>query len=348
MITANKFMRANYGAALRSYLVDEVKLERLVDFGDLPVFGDATTYPIIIISAKVDRAAQPIEYALMKTLEPDNLDAAVIATANKMPESAFSGSNWSLVSNSKQAILDKLQACSTPLLKVIDSKIQYGLKTGFNQAFVIDEATRDKLIAEDASSVEIIKPFLVGEDINRYTINFQDRYLIWTYIGVPIGKYQAIYKHLQQYQQQLEKRWDKGNYWWELRHCDYYPDFEKPKIIFPDIANGCQFAYSIDGDFSINTTYFMASNNIFLLAVLNSSLIEFFYRSKTAIYRGGYLRFFTQYVNETPIRGIAFTTAHERRTVYLDEARQLYSQYIADNNVLLLLRFVKPNLTQQP
>ncbi len=348
MITANKFMRANYGAALRSYLINEVKLERLVDFGDLPVFGDATTYPIIIISAKAEREARPIEYALMKTLEPESLDTSVRATMNKMPESAFSGTNWSLVSNSKQAILDKLQARSIPLMKIIESKIQYGLKTGFNQAFVIDKATRDRLIAEDARSAEIIKPFLVGEDIHRYTINFQDRYLIWTYMGVPIHKYQAIYKHLQQYQRQLEKRWDKGNYWWELRPCDYYADFEKPKIIFPDIANGCQFAYSADGEFSINTTYFMASNNMFLLAVLNSSLIEFFYRSKTAIYRGGYLRFFTQYVNETPIRRIAFTTSQELRMAYLDEARQLYQQYISDSNELPLLHFVKYHLTQQP
>ncbi len=84
-----------------------------------------------------------------------------------------------------------------------------GILTGFNEAFVIDRATREKLIAEDRASAEIIKPFVVGEDVREYVIAFQDRYLIWTYIGVPINRYPAIFKHLQQYQAQLEKRWDK-------------------------------------------------------------------------------------------------------------------------------------------
>jgi TaqI-like C-terminal specificity domain/Eco57I restriction-modification methylase len=348
MITANKFMRANYGAALRSFLTTKVKLETLIDFGDLPVFGDATTYPIIIVSTKAQRDGAFIEYASLKSLSFDKLDTAIKSTVSKMPESAFHGANWSLAADLEQSIFDKLKVNSTSLEKYVSSKVRRGVLTGFNEAFIITQATRDRLVAEDPKSAEIIKPFLVGENIHKYLVDFQNKYLIWTYIGVSITEYPAIYHYLQQYQVQLEKRWDKGNHWWELRHCDYYADFEKPKIIFPDIANGCQFAYSTGNEFSGNTTYFIACNNLFLLATINSSLIEFFYRSKTAVYRGGYLRFFTQCVNETPIRRINFTTSSSERARCLDKARLLYQQCVSKDDQDCVLGFVKHHLSKEP
>jgi hypothetical protein len=147
------------------------------------------------------------------------------------------------------------------------------------------------------STAHFPKIDLDGEDIRRYLLDFQDRYLIWTYVGIPINKYPAIYKHLQQYQVQLEKRWDKGNYWWELRHRDYYAEFEKPKIIYPDIAKSSKFAFDSGGFYSINTTYFIPADvdQIYLVPLLNSSLVEFFFRTISASIRGSYLRFFDQY-----------------------------------------------------
>lgn len=149
MITANKFMRPNYGAVLRQFLTDKVKLEKLIDFGDLPVFGDATTYPIIIVSSQAPRNGTPIEYALIASLNFESLPQAIQAAANKMPESAFSGTNWSLAPASEQSILDKLKARSISLGELVRGKIHYGIKTGFNEAFVIDRITRGRLIAED-------------------------------------------------------------------------------------------------------------------------------------------------------------------------------------------------------
>src|SRR5947209_19031809 len=89
-----------------------------------------------------------------------------------------------------------------------------------------------------------------------YTTLFRsNRYLIWTYVGIPIDQYPAIYKHLQRYQTQLEKRWDKGNFWWELRPCDYYSSFEEPKIVYPDIASHPRFAFTDTKEF-VDTTVF--------------------------------------------------------------------------------------------
>ena len=109
-----------------------------------------------------------------------------------------------------------MKAVSTPLGQLVHGNIYYGIKTGFNEAFVIDRRTRDQLIRADANSADIIKPFLVGEDIKRYRVDYNDRYIILTKIGTPIEQYPAVFAHLQRYQEQLEKRWTKattgGNY----------------------------------------------------------------------------------------------------------------------------------------
>src|SRR6266516_2157432 len=130
MITANKFMRAGYGAALREYLTTVVKLEKLIDFGDLPVFGEAVTYPVIILSETGQRNGTFVEYTFIKSLEFEDLDGVVESTSNKMPESAFSGSNWSLVTHSTQDVLDKLKTKSVKLGEFIGDTARRGVLTG--------------------------------------------------------------------------------------------------------------------------------------------------------------------------------------------------------------------------
>ncbi len=348
MITANKFMRANYGAALRSFLTSKVRLEKLLDFGDLPVFGDATTYPIIILSTNNQRNGASIQYALLKSLSFESFPSAIKSEASNMPESAFSGTNWSLAASLGQAILDKLKATSITLGEYIGDNIHYGIKTGFNEAFVIDRTTRDRLIAEDLKSAEIIKPFVVGEDVRKYVLDFQDRYLVWTYVGIPIGQYPAIYKHLQQYQAQLEKRWDKGKYWWELRHCDYYTDFEKPKIMWPVIAVSNKFSFDTANRYSNDKTFFIPTDDLYLLAILNSSTAFLFFRSELSALRGGFLEYRTQSLVHTPIRRIAFTTPPEERTYYLEKARKLYEYCLSKNDQVCVTGFVEHHLSKEP
>jgi TaqI-like C-terminal specificity domain/Eco57I restriction-modification methylase len=350
MITANKFMRANYGAALRSFLTTKVKLETLIDFGDLPVFGDATTYPIIIVSTKAQRNGAPIEYVLLKNLAVNDLKNSVSLLANKMTESAFNSTSWSLASNSIQIVFDKLKDShiSVSLGEYVNGKIQYGIKTGFNEAFVIDKATRDYLIAKDPKSAEIIKPFLVGENVRRYSTDFQDKYLIWTYIGVPVTEYSAIYNYLQQYQVQLEKRWDKGNHWWELRHCDYYADFEKPKIVYPVIAMNNKFTLDEGKHYTNDKTFFIPVNNLYLLAVLNSSTLFLFFRSELSGLRGGFLEYRAQTLMHAPIRRINFTTSPSERARCLDKARLLYQQCVSKDDQDCVLGFVKHHLSKEP
>jgi len=348
MITANKFMRANYGAALRSFLTDKVRLEKLIDFGDLPVFGDATTYPIIILSCKSQRKAAPIEYALLRTLSFESLPEVIRSEISKMPESAFAGTNWSLSTSSGQAIMDRLKSNSIPLGEYVGGRIRRGILTGFNEAFIIGGPTRARLIAEDPKSAEIIKPFVVGEDVRKYMLDFQDRYLIWTYVGIPINRYPVIYKHLQRYQTQLEKRWDKGNFWWELRQCDYYADFEKPRVMWPVIAVSSKFAFVESGYYSNDKTFFIPIDDLYLLAILNSSTAFLFFRSGLSALRGGFFEYRAQTLVHTPIRRINFTTSTECRAYYLEKAKKLYEFCLSKNNQACVLGFVEHHLSKEP
>ena len=180
--------------------------------------------------------------------------------------------------------------------------------TGLNEAFVINAETKKQLEEEDPKSAEIIKPFLLGRDIKRYGSPDSGRYLIliprgWTREHTHNSRsvwnwfkenYPAVARHLEPYADKAQKRYDKGEYWWELRTCDYYEGFEKPKIILPDISVEGNFLLDQDGHFySANTTYIICSSDKYLLGILNSSLMTFFYRNNFAAYRGGFLRFFT-------------------------------------------------------
>jgi hypothetical protein len=363
-IVHNKFVRANYGAPLRHFLRHTVHLDRLVNFGDLPVFHDAITYPMIVLTSKEPPDEAPVSYTLLDELHPDPaaLAADIALGESTIPASAFSEEHWHLEGVDTQAILEKLRENSIPLGEYVNGNMYRGILTGLNEAFVIDQLTRDRLIAEDFRSREIIKPFVVGRDIKRYRVNYEKRYVIFTKRGIDLARYTAIQKYLEQYKTQLEPKpsdWDEitqgewpgrkpGPYqWYEIQDTIAYVEaFENPKIIYPDIANSCQFAYDTTGLYSGNTTYIIPAGNdpLYLLALLNSSLIEFFFQQVSALIRGDYLRFFTQYVAQTPIRNIVFTTPDAEREALVKAGTMLVEEGRED----ALLAFIEKRLAQEP
>ncbi len=342
MITANKFMRANYGAALRSFLTNRkgIKLEKLIDFGDLPVFGEATTYPIIIVSTIAERGTAPIEYALIKNLDFENLNTAIKSNSANLPESAFAGTNWSLAATSHQAVLDKLKVLSLPLGQYVKGEIKYGIKTGFNEAFYIDKATRDQLIADDPKSTEIIKPLLVGEDVKRYGIEYVNRYLIFTRRGLDISKYKAIERYLSQFRTQLEPKpsgWNittqgewpgrkPGPYkWFEIQdNVAYFADFEKPKIVYPNICIKPEFTFDTEGYYSNQKTFIIPLDDKYLLSILSSKIMHFLFESTIPKLRGGYFEPGHVFMKDMPIRKINFPTPSADRERLSEELKGLY------------------------
>jgi hypothetical protein len=328
MITSNKFMRAAYGEALREYLTQGIYVKEIIDFGDLPVFAGVSAYPCILLTIKADRNDQATRYLRVPSLGFESLDQVVEQRAINLPGDALAGKSWWLMGTSEQEILKKIERVSVPLKAWLrGAKINYGIKTGFNEAFFIDEATRARLIAEDPKSAELIKPLIVGEDVKRYEIEFKGRYLIWTYIGVPIEKYPAIFAYLKRFQPQLERRWDKGEHWWELRHCDYYGDFEKPKIVFGRFMDRPLFGFDArERYFTNDAMYIAAVPDGYPVTVLNSQLGWHWLKHKCTDLRGKYIQVFIQDLEIFPIRRIFFTTPREERARLVEQLKELYSK----------------------
>ncbi|MDD4127942.1 MAG: Eco57I restriction-modification methylase domain-containing protein, partial [Methanomicrobium sp.] len=166
-IVANKWLRANYGKPLREWMFNQ-RIEEIVDFGDLPIFKTATTYPCILRISK-GKPADTFDVVDVENLDFRDLSEYVAENKYPVRQSSLDVSGWSLVDETTQALLNKLNKTGIPLGEYVEGKIFYGIKTGLNKAFVIDEETKNRLISEDPKSAEIIKPFLEGKDIKRYT-----------------------------------------------------------------------------------------------------------------------------------------------------------------------------------
>ena len=345
-IVSNKWMRANYGEALRLYLQQQ-RIEEIVDFGDLPVFKTATAYPCILGISK-NAPKNKLNITQVKTLEFHNLSDYVAQKHYAIDRKSLSEQGWSLANKKTQSLLAKLKTQGVPLGDYVNGKIYRGVLTGFNKAFVIDAQTRNRLIKEDANSKKIIKPFLFGRDIKRYQRPINDNFLIFTKRGIDIKSYPAIERYLQQFRKQLSpkprnwkgEKWGgrkPGTYkWYEIQDAvDYYAEFEKPKILLPDISLRGNFALDPDSKFyCANTAYIICSGDKYLLGILNSSLITFYYKSLSSTIRGGYLRFMFQYISLLPIREIDFAnpeekTKHDQMVALVEQIQDLNKKLAA-------------------
>lgn len=332
VIVANKWMRANYGKPLRVWLKNTAthQLAEITDFGDLPVFQGATTYPCILRLSKTNKGNNKFFAAEVKTLDYTDLGEYVAAQRFVMKLSDLDDSGWTLVNSVQRKLLQKILAAGIPLGEYVKGKIYYGIKTGLNEAFVIDAATRESLIAEDANSAELIKPFLAGRNIKRYELPEAEKYLIsipngWTRHRRTAAKqaestawfwfkqaYPAIAKHLCSFEAAAKNRCDQGEYWWELRSCDYYGEFEKPKIIIPAIVQSASCTFDRKGFYSNDKTTIIPVNDLYLLALLNSKTLNFVMKNISSTKQGGYFEYKPMYIAQLPIPQLDLTNESEK------------------------------------
>ena len=158
--------------------------------------------------------------------------------------------------------------------------MNYGIKTGYNKAFVIDNQTKEALMAKDPRSAELLKPVLRGRDIRRYRADWAGLWLIDTHNGygdvpaIEIDDYPAIKGYLDGFYPRLERRYDKGRTPYNLRNCAYHEDFSREKLLWMDMSNEGRFAYSDTELYCNDKGFLMTGDNLkYLCAVLNSSLI---------------------------------------------------------------------------
>lgn len=313
-IIPNKWMRAGYGDKLRQF-VRQRRIMGISDFGDLPVFDEATTYPCVL-ELQQRPASDTFKAANIPTLEfPRGLRRYIRENAFEVSLSGLQDSGWTLTNQAVQQLLEKLRNSGKPLGEYVEGKIYYGIKTGLNEAFVIDAETRERLLAEDPNSAEVIKPFLAGRDIKRYQSPNSDKFLILFEKGVTNAQkgdktpelwlettYPAIYKHLLPFEAAAKKRYDKGDYWWELRACDYYGEFEKNKILWPGIAlNPTSFAYDESCFYGNDNNQLIITNEKYILAIINSNISRIFLSSICDKVQGGFVRLKIIYVAQIPI-----------------------------------------------
>lgn len=202
-----------------------------------------------------------------------------------------SSDSWVILSPIEQSIKRKIESVGTPL-KDWDIQINYGIKTGLNDAFIISTEKRNEILEncsseeERTKTAELIRPILRGRDIKRYGYDWANLWLINTHNGIKgvkpridVNEYPAIKAHLDQYWDKISKRADKGDTPYNLRNCAYLEDFSQPKIIYPETTQGAFFAYDETGLFLDKTCFMMISKHArYLQATLSSQLFEFAYK----------------------------------------------------------------------
>ncbi|MCZ4271495.1 N-6 DNA methylase [Maritalea porphyrae] len=316
-ISSSTFFKTNSGKPLREYLAKNATLEHVVDFGDHQIFEGVTTYPAILTMVNhTPKKDHQISFWTIDDMPKTNFRATYKTKAQTYPQHHLDGQSWELEDPRLKALRDKIRK-DKPTLKEVYGSPLYGIKTGRNEAFVIDRTTRDRLVAEDPNSAEILKPWLEGKDLKRWRAESRDRFLIlfpksWTktqFGELPEGEawlrlsklHPAISRQLAPFAEVCRKRTDKGDYWWELRACDYYDSFDRPKVLYRDIADSPPFQLDKSASLTANTCYFMPTNEHHLVAFLNSMPLWFVYIHMSSQIRGGFVRFFSQFVEKLPI-----------------------------------------------
>jgi adenine-specific DNA-methyltransferase len=317
-ISSNKYFRTGYGEKLRILIGQKTQLIQIIDFGDAPVF-DAITYPSIIIFNNVIKQENQLCALVWKDKTPiDQFESIISRGGIKITQSELGSGCWIFEAPITHRLLEKLNETGQPLGRYVDEQIFRGILTGLNEAFIVNRNLRDKLIKENSSADKLLKPFLRGKDIKRWRVEFAEQYLIsiessdnrdhpWS--GKPMAKaesifseaYPSIYKWLLPQKEKLIKREDQGKYYWELRPCKYWGEFNKNKIVYQEIATYPHFAFDESRALTSKTAFFIPSDDLFLLGILNSSLVLWFLKNTCSSIQGGALTMQTIYLSKVPI-----------------------------------------------
>jgi len=259
----------------------------LIDFSDYPIFQTATVRTTILMFEKAKNRRELWAGKLNKdTILGDSLHKFM--QNQQILLTYLSDAIWQVYGKEQESIINKVRDNGIALSILNNIKIDYGIKTGLNEAFIIDGAKRIELIVQDAKSEDIIKPLLRGRDIRKYDVDFNDYWLINTHNGIKdedvpaidVEKdYPIIFQHLQQYEDKLIKRADQGNHWSNLRNCAYLNSFEATKIIYPNMTKDMPFTLDRMGYFTNQKCFIITGRKLyFLVSFLNSKLFRFCFK----------------------------------------------------------------------
>ncbi|HMU05603.1 MAG TPA: TaqI-like C-terminal specificity domain-containing protein, partial [Saprospiraceae bacterium] len=292
--------------------LDKTTLTHFFDFSGIPVFDEATVDAAILGFSKNIREKTDFKYLNVErdNVEINNFENFATLNQRSIDQSILNDSPWSFQSNDVLILKERVESQGVAL-KDWDIKINYGIKTGLNEAFVIDTKTKDQLIASDPKSAEIIKPMVRGRDIQKFSVDFGDQWLVylpWHFPNHTVEnnldfianeevfkiEYSAIYNHMVNYKAQLEQR-NKAETgiryeWYALQRfgSNYWEDFEKPKIIYPVMTKFLNFAFDEQGYYGNDKIFSLLGEQIeWLVCFFNSKLWAYCFRDNFPELLGG-------------------------------------------------------------
>lgn len=314
-ITSNKYARAKYGAKLRELLLKKTTLVSYMELNALKVFESATVDTSIIHFIKQTPPKESgFNYYEPTENDKDNLKntPSLLMRQNALSIESFIFANTTLLD-----LRDKIESVGTPL-KDWGIQIYRGILTGCNEAFIIPTEKRDEILnacktqEERERTERLIKPILRGKDIKRYSYEWAHLWVINTHNGytsalkskippIDIEKYPAIKAHLDSHYDAITTRSDQGDTPYHLRNCAYLEDFEKEKIVWAEMTDEPRFIYDKKGFLTNQTCYFIARDDKYLFAILNSKVIYFFMRQIASNLGEGAFRWIKQFIERLPI-----------------------------------------------
>lgn len=323
-ITSNKWMRANYGEKLRSFFSTKTNPLVLIDFSSFHVFETATVDTNILLFEKAKNKKITLACLADKAITRHTNFGEMIENC-KVILNDLNSDSWVIVGKDDFTVKDQIEKAGVPL-KDWDITLNYGIKTGFNEAFIVDEKVKSELENQDPKNTEVIKPILSGRDIKRFQVNFKNTWLLFIPWHFPFHEdpsvsgasslaedvfkkgYHHLYQHLEKYKTNLSDR-NKAETgiryeWYALQRCaaSYYKEFEKQKIVWGNLALSAQFALA-GPDIFINAPSNMITSDQpkYLLAVLNSKVGDYYIRSLGVTRNGGYFEYKPMFVEKLPV-----------------------------------------------
>ena len=292
-VVTNKWMKSGYAEPLRRFFQEQAWIQSVVDFGHAKqIFEEVDVFPSIIVARRPTDAPKPDAARLCtiprEQLRIDDLSRQIEREGVALPLSQLATGAWQLEPAGVNGLLSKIRGRGVPLAQYAGMKPYRGVVTGCNEAFLIDSATKDAITRGSAKSAEIIRPYLRGQDIDRWCCEWAGLWMIFTRRGVDVEAYPAVKQYLEKFRNALEPKpadWEgdwsgrkPGKYhWYEIQDSiEYWREFERPKIMYQDIAWRPQFCLDRGGRMSNNTVHFVVSEDKWLLAVLNSPLAWWF------------------------------------------------------------------------
>ena len=324
-ITSNKWMRTAYGKKLRDYFIEHTQPVQLLDMGS-GVFDATVDTNILLLQNTVPDARLAFAATTIKSnFDTHTGDIAQYVKDNGVAmELPAEGEPWVILSPTELVLKRKIEDVGKPL-KDWDINIYRGIITGCNEAFVINEVEREELIAQDPRSAEIMKPLLRGRDIKRYHVQWAGLYMLATGYDLDVpNDYPAIYNHLQTIGEQIESgrirvrgkgvfnRDDQGENWWNLRACAYYPEFEKEKVLYPNMTKFLPFVYDSNGFYTNDKSFIITGeNNLkYLTGYFNSRVAAKWIRENCPELQGGTRELRKVFFENIPIPPVTKANQH--------------------------------------